>query len=267
MQTGRQANPAGWRYLPFSAARRVRPDFKKGNRMSKRKTPPAKAADSEQAGLTAWANIAVVANKFQNAYWPNLLQQCKTNGITSDANYWIEPIMGSMQDLFGKIVWQPRLLEYLRRVHGINNREALGMSLTELAELLWQDAQQSGGGTTAPPAVWAEIEANLDTYMGDWKKSLLDHLEKQPPATGGSQQGEGAAGKRQKRKRRQRGRKRGEYDETRDQKIYAAYATLNDYGALAEKFGIATPEARLIVKRHRARERRVTARQNRSKRR
>lgn len=86
-----------------------------------------------------------------------------------------------------------------------------------------------------------------------------------PPAkrVGEGDKGHGGKPRSGKRNPRQRGRRRGNYDETLHQKIFAASATLRDFDALASRYGVSTEEARLIVKRHRERERRRNKKQSR----
>lgn len=116
--------------------------------------------------------------------------------------------------------------------------------------------------------------------IGPWLKKryappTTEATDQTPQATGASEQGEGADGKcRSKRKRRQRGRRRGDYDESLHQKLYASYVTMahgkkgaaalaDVYEAVASRNGVPIEEARLIVKRHRAREQRKAAKQSR----
>jgi hypothetical protein len=87
-----------------------------------------------------------------------------------------------------------------------------------------------------------------------------------PPTTGASEHGEGTGNEKRKRHRRQRGRQRGNYDEALHQKIFAAYGTIKDYDVVASRYGVSADDARLIVKRHRSRERRKHERQSRPKR-
>jgi hypothetical protein len=94
-------------------------------------------------------------------------------------------------------------------------------------------------------------------------------------ATVARENGEGASKK--KGKRRQRGRRRGNYDESLHQKVYVAYIAMTPgkasaaartaaYDTVASRTGVSPDEARLIVKRLRARDDRKAKNQNRQKR-